>query len=126
MLDAMEALRHIARRQRGLFTRDQAKSCGLSAFQVRRRLASGDWRVVLEPVLAGADTGVTLPVRDQAAALAIPGSVLAGASAARRLGIPVEDATTYLWVGRLRGRRLPGVSLVYRSTEDDRGLPAFP
>ncbi|HEY3007011.1 MAG TPA: type IV toxin-antitoxin system AbiEi family antitoxin domain-containing protein [Micromonosporaceae bacterium] len=102
----------LARKQRGLFTRAQATACGATTYQIRRRLKIGEWRRVLGPVLAMTDVAFTSEIRDRAAALAVPGSVLAAASAARLLRIPTTDPQTYLWVGEHRPRPLPGVVFV--------------
>jgi very-short-patch-repair endonuclease len=99
----------VIRKQRGLLTRAQAAACGATTYQVRRRLQSGEWRRLLGPVLAMPDVAFTPEMRDRAAALAVPGSVLAAASAARLLQIPTADPRTYLWVGERRPRPLPCV-----------------
>jgi very-short-patch-repair endonuclease len=93
----------------GLFTRAQARARGYSAYQVRRRIETGEWRVVLGSVLAERGTRITPHLRDRAAARAVPGSVLAGASAARLLANPVPDRIACLWVGPLRPGALPAV-----------------
>lgn len=90
------ALARLAAAQRGLFTRAQARACGYSAYQIRRRLERGEWCAVLGPVLVSTGSGV--PPRDIAAHLAVPGSVLAGPSAARLHGIPVPAAAPCLLV----------------------------
>lgn len=105
-----DRLARIARRQGGLFTRADAGDCGYSPYQVRRRLAAGLWRSVAGPVLAEHGTALTPAVRDRAVALATPGAVLAGASAARQWGIPVPDRRIYLWIGRRRPRPRTGVT----------------
>jgi very-short-patch-repair endonuclease len=97
------------RAQRGLFTRVQARSSGFSEYQVRRRLTSGEWKVVLGRVLTIGTTPVTPELRDRAAALLVPHAVLTGASAARVYGIHVPDRRTFLWVGDARRRPLGGV-----------------
>ncbi len=93
----------------GLFTRAQARAAGFSAYQVRRRVSAGEWVPVLGPVLVERGRPITVRLRDRAAALAVPGSVLAGPSAARGHGIEVPDDRQYLWVGRRRPVPLPGV-----------------
>jgi very-short-patch-repair endonuclease len=104
------ALNRIARRQAGLFTRRQARACGLSAYRVRQRLRSGEWRSVLGTVLAPATLPLTASVRDRAAQLAVPGSVLAGPAAARCWDLPVRDPRTFLVVG-------PHANPVFRGAE---------
>lgn len=106
------ALGQIASDQCGLFTRAQAIACGYTAYQIRRRLATGRWRTVLGPVLARSGTRVTPDLSDVAAHLALDGSVLAGPSAARRHGIPVRDQRTYLAVGARDRRALRGVQIM--------------
>jgi very-short-patch-repair endonuclease len=95
--------------KRTLFTRAQATAAGYSAYQIRRRLGSGEWQTVLGDVFAPGAVPVTAVLRDRAAALAVPGSVLAAASAARLLGIEVPDRGTYLWIGSRRQPALVGV-----------------
>src|SRR5262245_32031139 len=46
-----ERLRKRAAGQFGLFTRAQAIACGYSAYQIRRRVADGEWQRVLGPTL---------------------------------------------------------------------------
>jgi hypothetical protein len=98
-----------ARAQRGLFTRVQARSCGFSEYQVRRRLEAGEWKVVLGRVLATGEHLITPAVTDRAAALLVPHAVLTAASAARVYGIAVADPRTFLWIDTARRRPLPGV-----------------
>jgi len=92
-----------------IFTRAQARASGYSAYQIRRRIAAGEWLPVLGPVLAERGRPLTVRLRDRAATLAVPGSLLAAASAARQWGIDVPDRRQYLWVGRRRPEPLPGV-----------------
>lgn len=105
----MDGLRRVAARQGGLFTRAQARAAGLSAYQVRRRLAVGQWQRVAGQVLASRDLPISIALRDRAYALAVPGAVLAGASAARQFGLDVPDPRGYLWIGSRRQPALPGV-----------------
>lgn len=107
-----DRLKAITAAQAGLFTRAQARACGYSAYQIRRRLGTGEWRRILGSVIAATGVPVTPLLRDRAAQLAVTGSVLAGPSAARRLGLKVCDATTYLAVGPAYHHRLPGVRLL--------------
>jgi hypothetical protein len=72
-----EDLERLAARQRGLFTRAQARACGYSDYRVRRRIRTGEWQVVLGPVLAPRAVA-TRRLIDLAAALALPQGVLAG------------------------------------------------
>jgi very-short-patch-repair endonuclease len=73
--------------------------------------------VVIGPVLAQAGLVVTTRVRDRAAQLAVPGSVLAGPSAARIWDIPVPDGRTWLAVDPDRHPRLPDVEFVRTSID---------
>ncbi len=91
--------------------------CGYSVGRIRRRVHSGTWQVVIGPVLAPAGLVVTTQVRDRAAQLAVPGSVLAGPSAARIWGIPVPDGRSWLAVDPDRHPRIPGVEFM-RTTID--------
>src|SRR5262245_24948463 len=110
----MDAARfqNLADQQDGLFTRAQARSCGFSAYQIRRRLTDGTWKVVLGPVLAPAGVRITPRLRDVAAQLALPGAVLAGPSAARWYGVEVSDHDSYLHVADGHHIRIPGVRAV--------------
>jgi len=102
----------LAAGQGGLFTRAQARTCGLSNYQIRRRLAAGDWFVVLGPVLARGGRVVTPALRDRAALLAVEPAILCGPSAARLHGIAVRDKRTWLTVAPHHRVRLPGVKVV--------------
>jgi very-short-patch-repair endonuclease len=100
----------LAEGQRGLFTRRQAAQCGYSEHQIRRRVMVGSWRRLSGQVFVLAGTSITVTLRDRAAQLAIPGAVLAGASAARVWGLPGPVGGPCLWVPTRR--RLPGVQLL--------------
>jgi very-short-patch-repair endonuclease len=102
----------IAAEQAGLFTRSQARACGYSGYQIRRRRAHGEWQVVLGPVMARAGMAVTPRLRDRAAHLAVPQSILAGPSAARWHGIDVDDLGPCLAVWPHDHPRLVGVRLL--------------
>jgi very-short-patch-repair endonuclease len=91
-------LDRIAGGQDGLFTRQQARACGFSAYQVRQRISAGRWRRIQGWVLAPDGLLITAVIRDRAAQLAVPGSVLAGPAAARRWALPVSDPRTFLLV----------------------------
>lgn len=105
----VDRLATIKANQAGLFSRDQARACGYSPYQIRRRLDACEWQRVLGPVLAVAGVHITAHLRDRAAQLAVSGGVLAGPSAARRHGITTRDATTYLLVDPNYHYYLPGV-----------------
>jgi very-short-patch-repair endonuclease len=99
----------LASRQGGLFTREDARQCGFSDDQVRRRIRKGDWQVVLGPVLARTGRPITPLLRDRAVLLAIPDAVLSGPSAARRYGLDVPDLRTCVTLAPGRQVRHPGV-----------------
>src|SRR5262245_41791787 len=84
-----QPLRRLAAAHLGLSSRRQAAACGYSAYQIRRRLNDGEWQRVLGSTYAAAGLRVTTAILDRAAQLAVPGSTLAGPSAARTYGIPV-------------------------------------
>jgi hypothetical protein len=62
----LSGLNRLAARQVGLFTHRQARNCGLSADQIRRRVESGQWQRVSAAVLASATLPLTPVVRDRA------------------------------------------------------------
>jgi very-short-patch-repair endonuclease len=110
-------LARLARQQSGVFTHQQARSCGFSAYQVRRRLNEGEWQRVLGSAYAFAGLQVTAWVRDRAAQLCVPGSILAGPSAARSWQLPVPLDRPYLYIGQHRGTRLRDVGLFYEDLD---------
>src|SRR5690606_12225073 len=105
----LNRLRRIARRQRGLFTREQARMCGFTPRQIARRLRSGAWQTVLGRVLAEAGLRINPRVRDWAAQLAVSRSVVAGFAAAREYGIPVPPGSPCIIVPPETHPRLAGV-----------------
>jgi very-short-patch-repair endonuclease len=106
-------LNRIAARQRGLFTRAVARGCGFTGYQIKRRVDAGEWRSVVGPVLAFAGLEITPLIRDRALQLAVPGSVLAGPSAARALRIPIDDPRSCLLIGPHRTTRIRQVTLLH-------------
>lgn len=84
-------LHRLAAAQEGLFTRAQVRRLGASAYVVRQRISTGEWVVVLGDVLAVAGLPLTRRVRENAVLLHIPGTVLAGPTAARRHGLTCPD-----------------------------------
>ena len=78
-----------------MFHRDQAHDSGYSYRQIRDRVASGQWRRVLGPVLCAGEQQVGGRLIHRAAQLAVPGSVLAASSAApyHRLEVPQSRPT---------------------------------
>lgn len=117
----LNRLRRIARRQRGLFTREQARMCGFTPRQIARRLRSGAWQTVLGRVLAEAGLRINPRVRDWAAQLAVSRSVVAGFAAAREYGIPVPSGSPCIIVPPETHPRLAGVRIL-RTPVDRRDL----
>jgi very-short-patch-repair endonuclease len=112
-----ERLARLARRNFGVFTRAQARACGYSAYQIQRRLRTGEWQLVIGGALSVAGLPITPVVRDRAAQLSVPGSVLAGPSAARTWRVIVPDERPYLFVGRRGGSRAAGIRLLYETPD---------
>jgi very-short-patch-repair endonuclease len=102
-----------------LFTRAEAGECGYSPFQVRRRLTTGEWQQVCGPVLAFRGRQLTVPVLAAAAHLAVPGSVIAGPSAALWYDLPTGTTTRWLWVGPMRRRRIADVRVLRDALSGD-------
>lgn len=94
------ALAVLAGRQGGLFTRSQAVECGFSTGQIRSRVACARWHRVVGDVFSDRAGPVDLELLDRAAQLAVPGSVLAGPSAARRWRMGVRVGGCHLAAGR--------------------------
>ena len=69
--------------------------------------------MVLGTVLAQSGLKVTAAIRDRAAQLCVPTSVLGGASAARIGPLHVPDKRTFLYVGPHGRVRLPGVVAIH-------------
>jgi very-short-patch-repair endonuclease len=111
-----ERLAGLARRNFGVFTRAHARSCGFSAYQIQRRLRTGEWQRVLG-ALAMAGLQITPAVRDRAAQLSVPRSILAGPSAARTWQMSVPDERPYLYVGRRGGSRVVGIRLLFETPD---------
>lgn len=112
-------LARIIKRQKGIFAHRQALECGFSAYQVRRRLEVGEWQRVVGSSYALAGLSITPAVRDRAAALSQPGSVLAAASAARTWRVDLGDDRTYLYIGPHGRCRLSGVVAIHSSPDPD-------
>lgn len=107
-----QRLRRAAARHLGLFTRADAMRCGFSEYQVRRRIASGEWQRVHGKVLAFQGRQVTPLIMAAAAHLTVPGSVVAGPSAALWYGLPVDGAVRWLWTGPRGRASVPGVRIL--------------
>lgn len=94
-----------------LFTRAAARGVGYSDDQIRRRLGSGRWIVVVGHVFASAGVEITPKIRDKAATMAIPDGVLSGPSAARWHGIELPDQRTWMTVPPGRRIRITDINL---------------
>jgi very-short-patch-repair endonuclease len=111
-------LNKIVDQRGGLFTRADAKACGFSPYQIRRRVEVGDWCRVLGPVFVHSGRPISAGLRDRAAQLAVPGSVLAGPSAARLLRMEVRDPGAYVLVPPdRRTEPPPGIRLLVGRVE---------
>jgi hypothetical protein len=108
----VKGLNKLAAGQHGLFTRAQARRLGASAHLVRHRIYTGEWVVVLGDVLAVAGLPLTRRVRQAAALLDLPATVLAGPSAARLLGLDCPDHR--IFVAGQTSRRAPAMVRVLR------------
>lgn len=106
-----QRLHRVAARQLGLFTRTDATRCGFSLYQVRR-IGSGEWQRVYGKVLAHRGRQLTPLVLAAAAQLAVPGSVVAGPTAALWYGLPVDGAVRWLWTGPRGRASAPGVRIL--------------
>lgn len=102
----------MAGRQFGVFSRAQAHASGFSTYQIRRRLHDGEWQTVLGNGMALAGLTVTELVRDRAAQLSVPGSILGGPSAARTWQLPVPDPRPCLYIGANGRTRVTGIRLI--------------
>jgi len=128
-------LSRIARRQGGVFTKRQAKQCGIPAADIQSRLMSGEWIEVLGDVLIAATTPVTAQVQAWAGVLAIGQPVaLSGRFGAACLGLersPSPVVPEFVIPGN-RMRRDPGGLAVHRVTPQrwavvwKQGLPVAP
>lgn len=112
-------LASIADTQHGLFTRAQARGCGYSTKQIRHRVASARWQCLFGSVFTLAGATITAQIRDLALQLAVPGGVLAGASAARWWGIAVPDRSSCLSVGPASHPRLTGARFLRDAMSDE-------
>jgi hypothetical protein len=96
----------------GLFSRAQAVANGYSVDQITRRLRSGEWQRVLGQAFALPGQTVTGAVLAAAVHLSVPGSVLAGPSAALLWRLPAQDSLVYLWSARRPQRPPDGVRFI--------------
>jgi hypothetical protein len=109
----------VAAEQAGVFTRAQARAAGWSSGQVRRRVARGEWRVVLGAGLTGRpgpDPGTT---RAWAAALTCPAAIVSHHTAGLLWGLdlPVDDLLHV--TDRAPARRRTGLVVHTRAVADD-------
>ena len=88
-------IRRIAATQLGLITVDQATNCGVDKHALARRRDSGALIPVFRHVMRLAPFAATPPQRTLAAALAVPGAIIAGTSAAliHDFPLPVRRGT---------------------------------
>lgn len=88
MIDIDRAVATIAGPQHGVLAQKQARAAGASAFQIRRRIASGRWEDLGEDVIGLPGAHKTWRRRVSAATLAGSGGVAAYRTAAAIYGIP--------------------------------------
>lgn len=109
-----DTLRRIALPQLGLVAVRQALAAGVSPSAIRRRERAGLWTPVFRGVVRTTTVRPTPAQYVLAAALAVPGSVVVGPSAAFVDGMPIPapDRPTVA-VARGRSTRFPGVDVVH-------------
>jgi hypothetical protein len=105
-------LHRLAAGKLGLFTRADAARCGFTAYQIRRRLGTGEWQRVRGRVFAFRGRPSTPRLLAAAAQLATPGSVVAGPSAALWYDLPVVRPEVWLWTGPNGRGSVDGVRLL--------------
>lgn len=117
-------IRHIAASQLGLVTVAQAQKCGVSRNALARRREAGALVPVFREVMRLASVDATHSQRALAAALAVPGSVIAATSAAvvHQFPIPAKPKDVVLSVAAGRLVRVPGITVVRQSA----GWPSRP
>ena len=101
----LDRLMQISMTQAGVFTLDQARSCGFSPSQVSLRCRRGEWERLMVTVYRVRGTNVSWEGKAVAALLwAGSGSCLSHGSAARIFGLPgfEEDAVSITTPSRLR------------------------
>ena len=114
-------IRHIAAKQLGVITVDQARQCGVDRNALARRRDSGALIVVFREAMRLAPFATTPTQRVLAASLVVPGSVVAATSAAIVLRMPVPARRTntddvVLSVAADRLVRIPGITGVRQTT----------
>ena len=116
-LEIDELLQRIAATQLGLVTVDQAAKAGVDRYALARRRKSGALIPVFSTVMRVAATPSAAHQRILAAALAVPGSVIAGPSAALVHQMPLpgrlsDDPRCVVSVGPDRYIRQRGIDTV--------------
>lgn len=102
--------------QSGRFTRGQARAGGFSSYRIRRRIETGEWRVVRGRVLAMVVVPDTLEAREWEALLSAgPGATFAGPSAARRHLFEVPDGRACILVPPARRPDVPEAVVLRRA-----------
>jgi very-short-patch-repair endonuclease len=110
----------VARDQAGVFVPAQARACGLSTYQIRRRRAAGEFVPALGSALAFAGAPIVAESLDWAAYLSAGSdAVMSGASAAARHRIKVVGPRPCVTVPVRRHLRLDGVTLLRDDLPDD-------
>ncbi len=112
-------LRRLARPQLGLVTVGQAASAGIDKWALARRRTAGALAPVFAEVLRLTTAPATPEQRILAAALAIPGSVIAATSSAAVHQLPVHAGVDHPIVSVLTGRsaRTVGITVVRQSID---------
>ncbi len=119
--DIDATIRRIAATQLGLVTVDEATKCGVDKHALARRRDSGALIPMFRHVMRLAAVATTPQQRTLAAALAVPGAIIAGTSAARihQFPVPAGRATTedeVLSVAINRPINVRGITVVRQST----------
>ena len=114
-------IRRIAAKQLGLITVEQATTCGVDKHALARRRDAGALVPVFREVMRLAPFAGTAEQRALAAALVVPGSMVAATSAALVHEMPVparllRTANAVLSVGAARHVRRAGITVVRQST----------
>jgi very-short-patch-repair endonuclease len=103
----------VARDQAGVFIPAQARACGLSTYQIRRRRAVGEFVPALGSALAFAGAPIVAESLDWAAYLSAGSyAVMSGASAAARHRIKIVGPRPCVTVPARRHLQLDGVRLL--------------
>ena len=114
-------IRRVAARQLGLITVEQAATCGVDKHALARRRNAGALVPVFREVMRLAPCAETLEQRALAAALVVPGSVVAATSAALVHDMPVparllRTTNAVLSVVAIQHVRRPGITVVRQSS----------